>query len=154
MKPLAALGLLSLLMSIATPPVAAGDTKSEASIQLAKLLDEDLAAVFRRNPLTATVRGVPGYNDKLPDSSRAALDAEREREKAAFARLKAIDYAALKGQDRVSYQLLFEKTEMAVEGEKFRDADALVLSTLGGFQNFMARAAQVTPFKTAQDYRD
>ncbi len=154
MKSIAAIGLLSLLMSIATPLVAAGDTKSEASTQLAKLLDEDLDAVFRRNPLNATTRGVPGYNDKLPESSRASLDKERVREHALLGRLRAIDYASLKGQDRVSYQLLLEKTQTAVEGERFRDADALAISTLGGFQNFMPRAAQVTPFKTAQDYRD
>src|SRR5260221_5203665 len=154
MKSIAAIGLLSLLMSIATPLVAAGDTKSEASTQLAKLLDEDLDAVFRRNPLNATTRGVPGYNDKLPESSRASLDKERVREHALLGRLRAIDYASLKGQDRVSYQLLLEKTQTAVEGERFRDADALAISTLGGFQHFMPRAAQVTPFKTAQDYRD
>jgi len=154
MKSIAALGLLSLLMSIAPPSVGAADTKSEASTQLARLLDEDLDAVFRRNPLNATTRGVSGYNDKLPESSRASLDKERVREHALLGRLRAIDYASLKGQDRVSYQLLLEKTETAVEGERFRDADALAISTLGGFQNFMPRAAQVTPFKSAQDYRD
>jgi uncharacterized protein (DUF885 family) len=141
-------------MSIATPSIAAGDTKSEASSQLAKLLDEDLDSVYRENPLNATTRGVAGYNDKLPDRSRAAIDRERERQRAALTRLKAIDYAVLKGQDRVSYQLLLEKTEMAVEGATFREADALAISTLGGIQNFMPRAAQVTPFKTAADYRD
>jgi uncharacterized protein (DUF885 family) len=154
MKSIAALGLLSLLMSIAPPSVGAADTKSEASAQLARLLDEDLDAVFRRNPLNATTRGVSGYNEKLPESSRASLDQERVREHALLGRLRAIDYASLKGQDRVSYQLLLEKTQTSVEGERFRDADALAISTLGGFQNFMPRAAQVTPFKTAQDYRD
>ncbi len=142
-------------MSIATPTTtSAAETRSDASAQLARLLDEDLDAVFRRNPLNATTRGVTGYNDKLPESSRASLDKERVREHALLGRLRAIDYAALKGQDRVSYQLLLEKTETAVEGERFRDADALAISTLGGIQNFMPRAAQVTPFKNAQDYRD
>ena len=68
--------------------------------------------------------------------------------------MKAIDPAVLKGQDRVSYELLLEKCETAIEGQRFTDADALVLSTLGGIQNFMPRAAQVTPFRTAADYRD
>ena len=156
MKRFAALALLfTLAMSIATPAsTSAAETRSDASAQLARLLDEDLDAVFRRNPLNATTRGVSGYNDKLPESSRSSLDKERERERALLVRLRAIDYAALKGQDRVSYQLLLEKTETSVEGERFRDADALAISTLGGFQNFMPRAAQVTPFKTAQDYRD
>ncbi|HSW83348.1 MAG TPA: DUF885 domain-containing protein [Usitatibacter sp.] len=152
----AAFALLSTLaMSIATPTTtSAAETRSDASAQLARLLDEDLDAVFRRNPLNATTRGVTGYNDRLPESSRASLDKERVREHALLGRLHAIDYAALKGQDRVSYQLLLEKTETSVEGERFRDADALAISTLGGIQNFMPRAAQVTPFKNAQDYRD
>src|SRR5262249_42251539 len=106
MKSLAVLGLLSFLLSIATPSIAAGETKSDASSQLSRLLDEDLDSVFRENPLQATLRGVPGFDDKLPDRSRASIDKERERQRAALARLKAIDYAALKGQDRVSYQLL------------------------------------------------
>jgi len=154
MKTHAALALLpALLMSIATT-AATPATSTNASTELSRLLDEDLVAVYRRNPLNATVRGKPGYNDKLPEVSLASLKADRERERAALARLKAIDPGTLKGQDRVSYELLLEKSETAVEGQRFTDADALVLSTLGGIQNFMPRAAQVTPFRTAADYRD
>jgi len=154
MKTRAAPALLpALLMSIATT-AATPATSTNASTELSRLLDEDLVAVYRRNPLNATVRGKPGYNDKLPEVSLAFLKADRERERAALARLKAIDPATLKGQDRVSYELLLEKSETAVEGQRFTDADALVLSTLGGIQNFMPRAAQVTPFRTAADYRD
>jgi len=154
MKTHAALALLpALLMSIATT-AATPATSTNASTELSRLLDEDLVAVYRRNPLNATVRGKPGYNDKLPEVSLAFLKADRERERAALARLKAIDPATLKGQDRVSYELLLEKSETAVEGQRFTDADSLVLSTLGGIQNFMPRAAQVTPFRTAADYRD
>jgi uncharacterized protein (DUF885 family) len=154
MKSLAALALLTCLaMSCATPPTATTKDTSAAA-QLARLLDEDLDAVFRRNPLNATVRGVSGYNDRLPEISLAALAQERARERGALAQLKSLDVASLKGQDRVSYQLLLQKIEDAVDGQRFADADGLVLSTLGGFQNFMPRAAQITPFRTAQDYRD
>jgi uncharacterized protein (DUF885 family) len=153
MKTLAATALLPLaIMSTAT--TAAAPSTTHASAELAKLLDEDLDRVHRRNPLNATVRGKPGYNDKLPQVSLAALKADRERESAGLARLKAIDPATLRGQDRVSYELLLEKLEMAVEGQRFADADGLALSTLGGVQNFMPRAGQVTPFRSAADYRD
>jgi len=54
----------------------------------------------------------------------------------------------------VSYALLRDKLEIGVEGQQFADAEALVLSTLGGLQNYLPRAAQVTPFRTADDYRD
>jgi uncharacterized protein (DUF885 family) len=125
-----------------------------SSADLAKLLDEDLDTVFRRNPLNATTRGIPGYNHLLPEVSLASIAREEARERATLAKLKAMDSASLEGQDRVSYRLLLEKMEMAVEGQRFQDAHAMALSTLGGIQNFMPRAAQVTPFRTAADYRD
>ena len=122
--------------------------------QLSALLDDDLAATLRRNPITATVRGIPGYNDLLPDLSLAELEREHARERRTLDRLKALDPKSFAGQDRISYELLLNKMEIAVEGQQFSDADALVLSTLGGLQSMMPRAAQVTPFKTADDYRD
>ena len=159
MKTAAALALPCLLLLLLVSCMTTTSRKtsmvdSPAAEQLGKLLDEDLDAVYRRNPLNATVRGVPGYNDKLPDISPAALAAQHARERSMLARLKALDAASLRGQDRVSYRLLLEKTELAVEGQRFSDSDALVLSTLGGFQSFMPRAAQITPFRSAADYRD
>jgi uncharacterized protein (DUF885 family) len=130
------------------------DLAAEAAARLKVLLDEDLDAAFRRNPIQATVRGVPGYNHLLPDLSLATLEREHERERTALARLKALDAKALRGQDRISCELLLDKMEIAVEAQQFRDADALVLTTLGGLHNVMPRAAQVTPFRKAEDYRD
>ena len=122
--------------------------------QLNSLLDEDLAAVFRRGPLAATVRGVPGYDDLLSDLSFATLEKERARERRTLVELRAIDPKALQGQDRVSYELLLDKMESAVEGQRFPNAEGLVLSTLGGVQNTMPGAAQITPFRTSANYRD
>src|SRR5882672_6944680 len=76
-----------------------------ASVRLKALLDDDLAAVFRRSPWQATVRGVPGYDHLLPDLSFATLEKERARERDALEQLKAIDAGSLHGQDRVSYEL-------------------------------------------------
>ena len=123
-------------------------------VTLNALLDEDLAASLRRSPLQATVRGIPGYGHLLPDLSLAELRREQARERRALERLRALDTKVLSGQDRVSYDLLRDKLELAVEAQQFTDAEALVLSTLGGLQNILPRAAQVTPFKTADDYRD
>lgn len=126
----------------------------DAAAALKALLDEDLAENFRRGPLFATVLGVPGYNHLLPDLSAAARERERAYERGMLARLQAVDAGALRGQDRVSLELMLEKFQSAVEGQKFVDSDALVISTLGGIQNMMPRAAQTTPFRTAADYRD
>ena len=123
------------------------DPAAEAAAQLQVLLDDDLDATFRRNPIQATVRGVPGYNDLLPDLSLATLEREHARERTALARLKALDAKALHGQDRISYELLLDRMALAVEAQQFPDADALVLTTLGGLHNVLPRAAQVTPFR-------
>src|SRR5882724_1002393 len=96
-----------------------------ASVRLKALLDEDLAAVFRRSPWQATVRGVPGYDHLLPDLSFATLEKERARERDALEQLKAIDARALRGQDRVSYELLRDKMEASVEAQRFARAEGL-----------------------------
>jgi len=147
---------LALLITLGINSVHA-QTKNpaaEAAAQLKVLLDDDLDATFRRNPIQATVRGVPGYNHLLPDLSLATLESEHSRERTALARLKALDAKALQGQDRISYELLLDKMELAVEAQQFPDAYALVLTTLGGLHNVLPRAAQVTPFRKAEDYRD
>ena len=47
------------------------------------------------------------------------------RERRALERLRALDSRALQGQDKVSYALLRDKLEIAVEGQQFTDAEAL-----------------------------
>jgi hypothetical protein len=49
------------------PSVHAQTKDPTPQIQLNALLDEDLDATLRRNPIQATVRGVPGYNHLLQD---------------------------------------------------------------------------------------
>ena len=124
-------------------PSVHAQTKDPApQVLLKALLDEDLDATLRRNPIGPTVRGVPGYNHLLPDLSLATLERERGRERHALERLRALDAKALHGQDRISYALLVDKMELAVEAQQFTDADALVLTTLGGLHNVLPRAAQ------------
>jgi uncharacterized protein (DUF885 family) len=145
---------LALLIALVIPSVHAQTKDPAPEVQLKALLDEDLDATLRRNPVQATVRGVSGYNHLLQDLSLAALERERARECRALERLKTLDAKALRGQDRISYELLLDKMELAVEAQQFPDADALVLTTLGGLHNVLPRAAQVTPFRKPEDYRD
>jgi uncharacterized protein (DUF885 family) len=146
--------LLAFLLALGTTSSHAQTRDVAAEAQLKALLDEDLDASLRRNPVQATVRGVSGYNHLLPDPSLAELNRQRVRERRALERLKELDSKDLHGQDRISYELLLDKMELAVEAQAFTDADALVLSTLGGLQTILPRAAQVTPFRKADDYRD
>jgi len=145
---------LLIILGITSVHAQTKDLASGVEVQLKALLDEDLDATFRRNPIQATVRGVPGYNHLLQDLSLATLEREHARERRALERLKALDAKALHGQDRISYELLLDKMGLAVEAQQFPDADALVLMTLGGLHNVLPRAAEVTPFRKPEDYRD
>ena len=146
--------LPTLVVSLGFTSAPAQTGVASPANELKALLDEDVEAAFRRFPLQATVRGVPGYNHLLPDLSFEARDREHARERRTLERLQRLDAKALRGQDRISYELLLDKMEFAVEGQRFRDAEALVLTTGGGLHNLMPRTAQITPFRTVDDYRD
>jgi ribosomal protein S12 methylthiotransferase accessory factor YcaO len=66
---------------------AAAKPGDDAAAQIQALLDEDLREVFRHRPLYATVLGVPGYNDLLPDFSAASRERERAYERRTLTRL-------------------------------------------------------------------
>jgi uncharacterized protein (DUF885 family) len=138
----------------AAPGRAASAAPSTAATALRGLLDADLAENFRREPMWASVLGVPGYNALLPDLSDAEQQRVQDYERATLARVQAIDAASLHGQDRLSHQLLLDKMRIAVEAQQFVHADELALTTLWGIQSMMPLAAQMTPMRSADDYRD
>lgn len=126
-------------------------TQTPAAAELKALLDDDLGALFRRAPMLATQRGVPGYDHLLPDVSPAQRERERVRERDLLARLQALDAATLGEADQVSYQLLLNRTRNNVDGQRFAGADALVLGTLGGIQTLMPQLAQTGRFRSGDD---
>ena len=67
---------LLIILGITSVHAQTKDLASGVEVQLKALLDEDLDATFRRNPIQATVRGVPGYNHLLQDLSLATLERE------------------------------------------------------------------------------
>jgi uncharacterized protein (DUF885 family) len=154
MAALAGFSIVAAQAQAPTPVAVPAAREAPAAAALKSLLDEDLAEFFKRSPLFATVLGVSGYNHLLPDLSLAQLEHQRAYERGMLAKLQAIDAGALRGQDRISLELMVEKFQSAVEGQRFVDSEALVVSTLGGIHNMMPRAAQTTPFRTAADYRD
>ena len=147
-------GVSAALLACAASAAQPQPTAEATSALLKSLLDEDLDAVYRRSPFQATARGVAGYNHLLPDLSLATLEKEHVRERDALARLQRMDPALLRGQERMSYDLLLDRMEIAVAAQRFPERDGLILSTIGGFQNAMPRGAQVLPFRASQDYRD
>ena len=138
----------------AAPALAASAPQTAEAVALRHLLDTDLAENFRREPLYATVLGIPGYNAALPDLSDAELQRVQAYDRDMLARVQAINPAGLRGQDLVSRQLLLDKMRIAVESQQFVHSEELVLTTLWGLQSMMPLAAQMTPMRSADDYRD
>jgi uncharacterized protein (DUF885 family) len=101
------IGFLALLIMLGVPSVHAQTNDPAPEVQLKALLDEDLDASLRRNPIQATVRGVPGYNHLLPDLSLATLEHERARERRALERLKSFihDWGHSSGNGALSFPL-------------------------------------------------
>jgi len=152
--------LAALVMTL--PPAYAGDiaasqaqqSSPSTSQELKALLDADLDKVFRAMPDLATAQGIPGYNHLLPDLSATALETQQQYERSTLIRLQAMDASQLQGQEKLSYELLRNKMEQAVAAQRFGHRHALVLSSLGGIQTMMPRQAQLTAFRSANDYQD
>jgi len=72
--------LLAVFLLLGTIDVHAQTQDVAAGAQLKALLDEDLDASRRPNPIEPTVRGIPGHGHLLPDPSSAASSGHRRHE--------------------------------------------------------------------------
>jgi uncharacterized protein (DUF885 family) len=81
-------------------------TPADASALLTRLGEEFFETVHAADPLTATQLGVPGFDGRLPDPSRAGAAAAARRIGAIEDRLGAVDPALLGPDGRVSRAVL------------------------------------------------
>ncbi len=121
--------------------------------------DEDMLAL---NPVSATFRGIEGYNDRWANSLSAEYR-QRERELHQNYLQRARDIGAdayaegeLSGQDELSYQMFINDREMDLRGMQYPD----YLMPVNQFRNPVNFFVQLgtgnnaQPFKTAEDYRN
>lgn len=152
-----AIFFLSCLMAgVSLSPVAFGAPDASRDSP-ATALGSPLAAIFkdyddfsmRENPFEATLNGVSGFNDKVPDVSPAGYAHRESYARALLARLDAADPAA----DPVSAEILrfILKHEIALAQHRIWRAPFL---SDHGFHLEFGQAAAASPFKTERDYRD
>ncbi|RMD65997.1 MAG: DUF885 family protein, partial [Planctomycetota bacterium] len=101
-------GLGACAAAPATAPrsEAAAAPLTAAERALVALLDEDLDARARANPVEASVRGDRRYDDRLPDVSPEALAAQRQAAADRLRRLRALDRSQLSDEAALNAQLL------------------------------------------------
>jgi uncharacterized protein (DUF885 family) len=155
-------GIVLLAACRATPEPGAAPASAPAQAQvtlnrLNALYAEFWEASLQLNPLLATYLGDTRYNDQLPDfyspGYRARVSAFNRDW---LARVRAVDAAALSGQDRLSYDIFIAQLEEAIEGERFPGWQQ-PLNQFYSFPNqfvMLGSGTNAQPFRTVKDYDD
>jgi uncharacterized protein (DUF885 family) len=125
---------------------------ADASRDLRALFDAEWERGLRENPISASYYGDPRFNDRLPDASLAAIQASQAADRAALARLKAIDRAALPAADQLNYDTFQWQLERQIERQRFREFLAPI-DHRGGLQS-LHELTELLRFEKVKDYED
>jgi uncharacterized protein (DUF885 family) len=143
------LGVGLLLAALGGANVVRAD---DPATQLKALFDSEWERGLRENPINASYFGDMRFNDRLPDASLAAIEASQQADRAALARLKAIDRAALDADERLNYDTFAWQLERQIERQRFREY-LMPITHQGGVQN-LHELTELLPFAAAKDYDD
>lgn len=128
-------------------------TTSDADRALLRLLDEDLEATKRRDPVAASVRGDRRFDRQLPDESEAAQQARARAANDMLVRLAQIDVEQLSDENRLNYALLERDLRDRVAGARFKPWQ-IAVTNLSGPQQEIAQLADRVSFDTPEQRRD
>ena len=103
--------LAAMLVAFVAPVQA---QSADASRTLHQLFDEEWERGLRENPVGASYQGDPRYNDRWADVSPAAIEASAAADRAALARIRAIDRNALSPADQLNYDTFLWLQEKGV----------------------------------------
>ena len=112
---------------------------------------------YAADPIAATVDGVAGYDDRLPDPSRAADERVVADLEAIATELAALDPAQLDGEDFLSHQTLAWLLRGAVTARRHGLSEVAVSASVAGIFPAMVSilpAASVATPAAAQAYLD
>ena len=137
-----------LLMSLALPGAA-----QDPSAALHSLFEEAWQFRLEANPLFATSVGVHDYNNRLPEVSVEAAQAQHEQEEAFLERLRAMDRSALSRQDQINYDIFEQVRERRIAEHDFRTY-LIPISNRSGFHISFPQLADRVPLNTVADYED
>jgi uncharacterized protein (DUF885 family) len=143
------LGLIVALLPVAAQAAPETD-RSPAAAELHRLFDAEWERSLRENPITATYIGDARYNDRWPDLSLAGVQASHEADRAALARLEAIDPASLTDADRLNRDLFRRQTQASLDSYEWGEY-LIPLSHRSGLTS-VHRLADVVVFRSVKEY--
>jgi uncharacterized protein (DUF885 family) len=148
----------ALALGALANPVQAKEPPPNKALQA--IFDREFKRFLDEYPEYATVLGIPGYDDRLSDPSAAAVARRNAHGRALIAQVKRFDPNTLSTQDRISRAVLLDGLErnaqfVALYGDLpfgVEDDSWLVVSPMGGPQQFFPEIAKATPFRNVADY--
>jgi uncharacterized protein (DUF885 family) len=129
---------------------AASGTPSQ---KLNRFFDGMWKYVMTEHPEFATYVGYPGQNDRWTDNSLEAIARRKAEARCALKTLKTIPRNALKGQERVSYDLLVHRYELGIEGDQFPD-EFMPINQRDGVQLDAVQMLTAMPTASVADYEN
>src|SRR5688572_19163841 len=156
--------LLALALALATtaptpaqaqvPPDSTIPANANAATRaLHALFAADWERQLRESPLFATYLGDPRYNDRWPDLSPAALDAQEQAVRDSRATLAKIDRTALSPADQLNYDIYAAILDDSIAAQRF-PTERIPVAQDGGPHMIAVSMLQVMRFNAEKDYRD
>jgi uncharacterized protein (DUF885 family) len=105
---------------------------------------------LREFPTAATYAGVPGYDDRLGSVAPEALARQADSLRAFLGELGRLDAAQLRGQERVTAEILALRWRDDLD-DLDRRTIRIPVNAEGGFHTGIAGLPKVTPARTAED---
>lgn len=139
------ISFFALALALATPAMAA------PADDLKTVIDESWQFFLQSNPVYATSLGERRYDDKVPDPSLAARDAEASKATGFVKRLDAIPDAGLSPADRTNKAILRRSLAEWAEGNRYPQR-VMLFTTYSSWPQQFAGMADGLPFRTRADY--
>lgn len=140
---------LLVLLCLIAPTLAYAESPGEA---LNRLFADEWERGLREDPLRASYVGDTRFADQLPDLSPEAIAASAAVDRAALARLEAIEVAELSDQDRLNHEVFGWQLRQRIAGQRF-DRHLVPINQRGGIQTFVNILEQIPP-RSVADYEN
>ena len=144
---------LVVLMGLIGGAMWAADDLASRREALKKTIDEEWEFEMRSNPINATYVGDSRYDDKWPDLSAAAIEADYQKQKAFRARLAAISDAGFTEQEQLNRKVLMYNLELQIEAHEAK-LDEMPVDQIFGIQLIPPQMVGLMSFKTVAGYEN
>lgn len=131
----------------------AAEAEMNETEMLQTFFEEEWEYGLKENPIKATLLGDLRYNDRLGDSSIAAIERRQRHGVEALRQLESIDRSKLADSDKLNYDLYLENLTLRIEGHRF-PWYLTPINQMGGVQQGPPNVVRSLPFRNAKHYED